>query len=437
MAQATGDRHAVEALQAAWARSDQLFELLTPDALLVRPIPLRQPVLFYLGHLPAFACNQVWCGALGRPRFNATFDALFERGIDPPDDGSFVADDAASWPSPDDIVAYRDRVRATLLESLGAPELSDVVHMVVEHELMHHETLMYMMLQLPAAMKGRPAGLPPRACLPPPAPKRATVPGGRVVLGAPRDGRFGWDNEFPEWAVDVASFGIDTLPVTNRDFLAFVEAGGYGERALWSADGWRWRTRQAVSRPSFWRGGEGSLAVAALFEDVPFGAAAEWPVYVTHAEATAYACWKGARLPTEAEFHRAAFGGPGAARREHPWGDEPPTANHGNLGFTGWEPTPVGTHMAGRSAFGVHELVGNGWEWTATPFRPFPGFATDRRYPGYSADFFDERHFVLLGGSWATDLRLVRRSFRNWFQPHYPYVFAKFRCVWSADEARA
>jgi formylglycine-generating enzyme required for sulfatase activity len=141
-------------------------------------------------------------------------------------------------------------------------------------------------------------------------------------------------------------------------------------------------------------------------------------VYVSFAEALAYARWKHADLMTEAEFHRAAEGAP--------WGD-PGTAN---IGFTNWAPTPVGAYRNGASRWGVLDLVGNGWEWTRTKFAPFPGFtAWARTYPGYSADFFDDQHFVMLGGSWATDPALARRSFRNWFQPHYPYVFATFRTV--------
>jgi formylglycine-generating enzyme required for sulfatase activity len=148
-----------------------------------------------------------------------------------------------------------------------------------------------------------------------------------------------------------------------------------------------------------------------------------------HCEAAAFARREGARLPSEAEFHRAAFGSPDGGRRQHPWGDAPPSRERGNLGFHFWSPAPVGAFPAGASGFGIHELVGNGWEWTSTAFAPFPGFEPLEGYEGYSADFFDDHHFVMLGGSWATDAALARRSFRNWFQPHYPYVFSKFRCV--------
>jgi len=150
---------------------------------------------------------------------------------------------------------------------------------------------------------------------------------------------------------------------------------------------------------------------------------------VSHAEADAFTRWKGKRLPTETEYHRAAFGVPSGGERPAPWGDAAPLAAHGNFGLQQWDPVPVGSHPAGASAFGVHDLVGNGWEWTSTIFAPLPGFEPFPFYPGYSADFFDGRHFVLKGGSARTAARFARRSFRNWFQPHYPYVYATFRCV--------
>jgi formylglycine-generating enzyme required for sulfatase activity len=148
---------------------------------------------------------------------------------------------------------------------------------------------------------------------------------------------------------------------------------------------------------------------------------------VSHAEASAFARWRGARLPTEAEFQRAAFGTPDDQERRHPWGDAEPGPQHGVFDFVSWDPEPAGTHPMGRSAFGVHDLVGNGWEWTSTPFAPFPGFRPMAAYPEYSADFFDGDHYVMKGASPATARELLRPSFRNWFRPHYPYVYATFR----------
>ncbi len=156
-----------------------------------------------------------------------------------------------------------------------------------------------------------------------------------------------------------------------------------------------------------------------------------WPVYVSHEEAAAFARWRGRRLPTEAEYHRAAFGTPEGGERQFPWGDAAPDASRGNFDFASWEPVPAGARPHGASAWGVQDLVGNGWEWTSTVFGPFPGFEPMASYPEYSADFFDGQHYVMKGASPATARELVRRSFRNWFRPNYPYVYAKFRTALS------
>jgi ergothioneine biosynthesis protein EgtB len=427
-------------MEAAWRRSDELFGLIAKDALLDQPIPLRQPLLFYLGHLPAFAWNQIGVGALRRPSWRPELDALFERGIDPVGVDEYRAADASQWPSEGAVLDYRDRVRQILRPAFAEYDAgadrgdaaADVFPMVLEHELMHQETLLYMIQQLPHRKKVRPAGAP---ALPLGAPKsirqKRLVKGGSVTLGAPKQNpSFVWDNERPERRVEVAPFLVDELPVQNGDYLEFVLDGGYRARSLWDADSWAWRERRRVDHPLFWTREDGSFLYRALFEDVPLTEAAALPVYVSLAEARAFAAWRGERLMTEPEHHRAAYGSPEGPERPYPWGAEPPNESHGNFNFQRLSPAPAGSSPNGASAWGIKELVGNGWEWTGTPFEPFPGFeVTLPSYPGYSSDFFDGRHYVMLGASWATDAALVRKSFRNWFQPHYPYVFAKFRTV--------
>jgi ergothioneine biosynthesis protein EgtB len=423
----------LERLRAAWERSDRLFGLLAEDAWLEQPIALRQPFLFYLGHLPAFAWNHLGRGLLARRPFREDLDLLFERGIDPVGVDAYVP--RAVWPERGAVLAYRDRVRTELRDALSDPgfprEGASVVSMVVEHELMHHETLLYMVQELDHGLKERVADWPE---LPQNGrerrPRPVEVPEGEALLGAPRGSvEFGWDNEFPEHRVRVPRFAIDDHPVTNAELLAFVRDGGYAEARLWREDDWAWRTRRCVQHPHSWVEDGGGFRVRSLLEDVPFERAAEWPAMTSWVEAAAYARWRGARLPSEAEWSRAAHGTPEGGRRRWPWGDETPAGCHGNFHFRYGSPLPAGSHPAGASAWGVRELVGNGWEWTSTPFGPFPGFEPLPRYPGYSADFFDGRHFVLRGASWATDEALLRPGFRNWFQPHYPHVFAKFRCA--------
>ena len=148
-----------------------------------------------------------------------------------------------------------------------------------------------------------------------------------------------------------------------------------------------------------------------MFDEIPLPP--DWPAYVSHAEASAYARAAGKKLPTEAQWHRAAEGARPA----------------GNTDFKSWDPAPVNAFPHTSSAFGAVEMIGNGWEWTSTVFAPFAGFKPFPFYPGYSANFFDGKHFVMKGGSPRTAACMLRPSFRNWFQPHYPYVYAGFRCV--------
>jgi len=413
----------LEQLRAAWRRTDALFALLEDGAWAERPIPLRQPLIFYLGHLPAFAWNQVNRGLLDESGFRPDFDELFEFGIDPLD----VADvpEEPGWPPMHEILAYRDEVRVRLMaavpqvdalaKSSRVAENRRIYHAVLEHEVMHHETLIYMFRELNELLKDAPVAalagvdtsvVPMRA-------KRVSIPAGRTVLGARFDDLdFGWDNEFPQQALDVPAFQIDNLPVTNADYLEFVQDG--------------------AASPHGWTQSEAEWFVRGPFNTRPFSEVADRPVQVSQERAAAYCAWSGARLPTEAELQRAAYETPDGTRRLWPWGDAAPTSKHGIFDFHVWEAAPVGSRPDGVSAWGVHELVGNGWEHTSTPFRPLPGFeAWIPSYQGYSADFFDDKHTVVFGGSWATGAALLRRSFRNWFQPRYPFACSKFRRAWT------
>lgn len=434
-----------ERLVQLWQQTDRIFDLLDPGALLAQPIALRHPFIFYLGHLPAFAWNHVGAGVLERPSFNPAFDELFSRGIDPdvedPDRCHDHPDVPDRWPDPEAVLEYRDRVRAAMLDAPDGVTARAADHvmgqngrvfeMVIEHEMMHQETLLYMLQRLSADRKVRPAWLPDHVSGPGRPRGPVVIPAGPAALGVDfRELPFGWDNEFPATTVPVPAFRIDATPVTNAQFLAFVGAGGYERADVWSPEDWAWRSREGLTHPVCWERHDGQWLYRTLFDLLPMRLAADWPVYVSQAEARAYARWRGSRLPTEAEFHRAAFGTPEGGERLYPWGAEEPGPAHGNFDFRHWSPTPVGTHPAGASAWGVHDLLGDGWEWTETPFHGFPGFeAYIPGYPGYSADFFDGKHHVLKGASWATGAGLLRPSFRNWFQAHYPYVFAKFRCV--------
>ncbi len=429
-------------LEDAWRTTDELFALLADDdALFEVAIPLRHPAIFYLGHLPAFAWNQVGRGVLGRGRFHPRFDDFFERGIDPPDEASARELAIPDWPEIEAVLAYRDAVRDALREAwdevaaVADDPLADrhrIYALVLEHELMHHETFVYMLRELEHDRKRCPRGARSLVLGPTPTPQVCSIPAGSVRLGASFDELpFGWDNEFPAQIVQVPAFGLDRFPVTIEAYRRFVAAGGYRDARLWREVDREWLLASGCERPHGWVDVEGKPCVRTMFGHAALDEVGSWPVIVTCAEALAYARWKGARLATEAELQHAALGEPSGGQRTYPWGEAAPGPEHGNFGLERFDPVPVGSHPAGRSAFGVDELVGNGWEWTATDFAGFDGFEPwMRTYPGYSADFFAEDHAVLFGAAWPTHPRLLRPSFRNWFRRTYPWVFATFRLAY-------
>ncbi len=197
-------------------------------------------------------------------------------------------------------------------------------------------------------------------------------------------------------------FRIQRHSVTNGEYKKFV------------ADG--------APAPHFWVEKGSSTYYRGMFREYPLPL--DWPVYVTQQEAQAYADWLGKALPSEAQFHRAAYGTASGENRDYPWGSAEPAHAYGNFDGKRWDPEPVSASLAGSSAFGVAQMVGNGWQWTNSVFAPFPGFAARPSYPGYSANFFDGEHYVMKGASPRTPKRLLRRSFRNWFRPDYPYTYA-------------
>lgn len=418
------------------ARTRALFDMLTPEAYYERPIALRHPIVFYEGHIPAFTLNTLVKRGLGQPGVDERLERLFARGIDPDDDAP-AGSETLGWPSRDEVHAFVAQADARAMDALANGDLTqaghplmdrgDAVFTVLEHEAMHQETLLYMWRELHYAQKLRPADyrlITDAAIMPA---EDIVVPAGPAMRGAIREAiPFGWDNELPGALEQVPAFRIERVNVTNADFLAFVDAGGYQHAEWWEPRAWEWLHETGVTHPHFWQRAGDAWLWRGMFELIPLPA--QWPVYVTHAEASAYARWRGRRLPSEAEFQRAAYGDP-ADQRTYPWGNGAADDTRGVFDFTSWEPEPVGTHPAGRSPWGVDDLVGNGWEWTSDVFAPFAGFAAAASYPEYSADFFDGQHYVMKGASPATARELLRPSFRNWFRPRYPYMYATFRCA--------
>lgn len=424
----------------ARAATSTLFDVLREDAIHDRPIPERNRIIFYLGHFEAFDWNIICRNSLGLESFHPDFDTLFAFGIDPVD-GQLPADQSGDWPGAGEVLTYNRRVVDAVDEALATTPLDDpthpnflhgkAIHVAIEHRLMHAETLAYMFHWLPLEKKNP---LPTTNINAPEKVhrRRIEIPAGAATLGAgpPTEHSFGWDNEYIRHTVDVPTFTIDSHNVTNSDFLEFVDAGGYADKRLWSESDWTWKESAGIGHPHFWRSDGDEWTYICMFDEIPLPD--RWPVYVSHAEASAYARWKGLSLPTEAQFHRAAYGTPEGNERFYPWGDDHPGANHGNFDFRRWDPVPVGSYPGGDSAFGVADLLGNGWEWTSTVFEPFEGFEKFPFYPRYSSYFFDGKHFVVKGASARTARTFLRPSYRNWFQARYPYIYSAFRLVDSA-----
>jgi len=414
--------------------TDALFTVVKPEFLYERPIAERHRIVFYMGHLDAFDRNLFDQRLLDLPSRSPEFDQLFAFGIDPVD-GGLPTDQLHDWPTLDVIRAYIGQIREDIDSRLNPFDLTKPRHspstgdaaetlleVAIEHRLMHAETLAYMLHQLPLDHKTGPKATEQAAHHPLAAHvtrEMVRVPAGATTLGLVREsGTFGWDNEFGQQQVHVPAFDMDRFMVTNADWLDFIEAGGYKHRDFWCEADWAWREREGIQKPAFWVRDDNAASgsgwkLRTMFDEVPLPP--DWPVYVSHAEASAYAKWAGKSLPTEAQWQRAAI--------------DAPHAQTGNFDFRRWEPSPVQAHLDNCSAAGIVGQFGNGWEWTSTQFGPLPGFEPFPFYEGYSANFYDNQHYVLKGGSPRTAACMLRPSFRNWFQAHYQYVYAGFRCV--------
>lgn len=322
------------------------------------------------------------------------------------------------------VATVRDKVLDVLdharLDGSPLVERGFAFGMIVQHEQQHDETML--------ATHQLRAGTPVLDAPPPPPSAgpvtgEAFIPGGPFTMGTSTEA-WALDNERPAHRVDVPSYYIDRAPVTNGEYEAFIAGGGYDDPRWWSDEGWRHRT----GAPLHWvRDGAGWAytrfgRTSPIVPDEPV-------VHVSFHEASAYAKWAGKRLPTEAEWEKAARYDPATGRsRRYPWGDSPPSEEHANLGQRHLRPAPVGAYPAGASPHGVHQLIGDTWEWTSTDFHGYPGFAAFP-YREYSEVFFGTEYKVLRGGSFGTDRSACRGTFRNWDYPIRRQIFSGFRCA--------
>jgi iron(II)-dependent oxidoreductase len=333
---------------------------------------------------------------------------------------------------PDEASAYLRQVRERSLELLEEVALDGddpllrggfVYDLIIQHEQQHEETILQTLQLMPGKYRDRMPDLPEGAAA---EPETVCVPAGRYPVGS--DAHRPYDNEHSRHEVDLAAFEIDRFPVSNGDFLRFLEAGGYASEELWSPDGWEWRWMFDINAPEYWSAENGHWTVSRFGHRD--GVDPRLPVaHVSYFEAEAFARWAGKRLPTEFEWEVAASWDPQAGRQQaYPWGDQPPTPELANVDQQMFSTAPVGAYRRGASALGCEQMLGDVWEWTSSDFLPYPGFRAFP-YSEYSEPFFGRDFKVLRGGSWATRPRVARNTFRNWDSRLKRQIFAGLRCA--------
>ncbi|TCK24353.1 iron(II)-dependent oxidoreductase [Pseudonocardia endophytica] len=427
---------AADLLERSRARSSVLTDI-DDTELVTQHSPLMSPLVWDLAHIGSqeelWLVRDVGGRAPLRPEIDGLYDAF-----------QHTRSSRVELPllTPSEARQYVGEVREKALDALGASPLRGrrlehdafAFGMIVQHEQQHDET----MLATHQLRDGGPlldAPAPPRPATPL-GPAEVLVPGGPFVQGTSTE-PWALDNERPAHTVDLPAFVIDAYPVTNAQYAAFVEAGGYDDRRLWTDVGWAHRIEVGLEAPRFWtRDADGTWwrRRFGVVEPVPGD---EPVVHVSFHEARAYARWAGKRLPTEAEWEKAARFDPATGRsRRYPWGDDEPGAEHANLGQRHLQPAPVGSYPAGASALGVHQMIGDVWEWCDSGWHPYPGF-TMFPYPEYSEVFFGGDYAVLRGGSFGTDASAIRSTFRNWDHPVRRQIFSGFRLARDAGPADA
>lgn len=423
---------ALQALTTARARTAQLTSCVEDPELTAQHSPLMSPLVWDLAHIGNQ--EELWLlrTVAGREAIRPEIDGLYDAFEHP----------RAERPSlpllpPAEARQYAAEVRGRALDVLESTafhgtrltEAGFAFGMIAQHEQQHDET----MLITHQLRKGGAALTAPD---PEPAPlftgaSEVLVPGGPFMMGTSTE-PWALDNERPAHRRLVPPFHIDTTPVTNGAFQAFIEDGGYDDERWWAPQGWDHIKAHGVSAPLFWRR-DGEQWLRRRFGVTEVVPPDEPVLHVSWYEADAYARWAGRRLPTEAEWEKAARHDPATGRStRYPWGDADPTPEYANLGQRHLRPAPAGSYPAGASPLGVRQLIGDVWEWTASDFLPYPGF-TAFPYKEYSEVFFGPEYKVLRGGSFAVDAVACRGTFRNWDYPVRRQIFSGFRTARDAS----
>ncbi|MBV9926441.1 MAG: ergothioneine biosynthesis protein EgtB [Acidobacteria bacterium] len=416
-------------LTEARAGTLRLFDLSEEDGLHRSPGFGYRPIIWHLAHIGVFEAYWLLQKLSGR----APLDERYERVFDPI---RTPREESKELPTRREMEDYLRRVRSGVLEALDRFDFESkdplqaggyIFQLVLEHERQHQETLCYLFQLLDPSKKTRPD-------VPSPgefegstaaAGEMVSIPAGAFLMGAPWDA-FAYDNERPAQEVFVPAFRLAREPVTSGEYARFIEEGGYERREFWTEEGWAWREKEGWQSPLYWRREGGAWVERRMFEEGELRI--DCPVTgVSWYEAEAYAKFAGRRLPTEAEWEKAAsWDASSGTKRRYAWGDEAPDDTLANFGRRRWGTTPVGCRPRGASAYGCLDMTGNVWEWTSTPFEGFKGFEPFP-YPEYSQEWFDGDHRVLKGGSWATNPSVLRTSFRNFFRRPFRIAFAGIR----------
>jgi iron(II)-dependent oxidoreductase len=396
-----------DALRDARERTLALVSDLSADQLALPLLDTVNPMLWELGHVAYFAEFWTLRHLYGRAPVLADADRLYDSAKIPHDDRWHLP-----LPGRAETLAFLDRQLRLVLERLpdrDLPAASAYLHrLALHHEDMHGEAVVYtrQTLSYPRPELAYRAAPPAKAV-----PEDARIPGGVYRIGARPGDPFVFDNEKWEHEVELAPYAIARQALTNAEFLAFVESGGYTQRRHWSDAGWTWREGARAEHPAYWRRGAGGWERRHFDRWLPLRPS-EPVVHVNFYEAQAYCAFAGRRLPTEAEWEIAATAG---THRRYPWGDDPPDPQLANLDAWYGDVADAAAFERGESPFGVRQMLGNVWEWTSTVFGPYPGFAPDP-YREYSEPWFGD-HMVLRGGAWSTRARMISTRWRNFYRP--------------------